>query len=637
MSSIATTDNHILIRVIIVITLIIFCTSLYGQNQARADSALNILSKLESPSADRIEMLNIVSKHSTSPRQQIEYSNRLLEEARALGHHQGILAGYKNMSYGYVRAGQIPQAITTYFGLLNFADSIGDGISKGDALANIAVAFKSNREYSKALSFELLALETYQNLKDTARLTGIYINMGNSYYYLEKPDSALLVLSEALLLDNTNFARPYIEGTTALVYAQKGELDTAHFLLGKSIRQWETYEDYYPIADCKVQFGTILAKNGRLSEAVRYLSEGYDLAKREGLKEQIQDGAQMLSRIYEQQKDYVNALKYQTEYYTYRDSLINAESIRRIGDERTAYEVGLKQAELDLANVQKENQQYFLFAVAGFALLILIIAIIVYRNFLEKKKVNIQLESQKEALEALNNTKDRFFSIISHDLRGPVQAFHGVSKLIKFMVQQRQVDQLEELAGHIDDSADRLSSLLDNLLSWAVQQQGQITYLPEKMDISVLCEDLVMTFGNMANGKNIELIEALAPNLYLWSDRNTTMTIFRNLISNALKFTPDGGSITFGGKEVGDMIEISVADTGVGIPEDKLGDLFKMQARESTWGTSGEKGLGLGLQLVKEFVDLNQGSISVESAEGEGTKFTILLPSYQEETVTART
>ena len=233
-------------------------------------------------------------------------------------------------------------------------------------------------------------------------------------------------------------------------------------------------------------------------------------------------------------------------------------------------------------------------------------------------------------MEQLNSTKDRFFSIISHDIRGPVQAFNGVSRMIKFMVDNDQVSELRELADQIDESADRLSSLLDNLLNWAVQQQGQINYVPEKISVNEMINELTGTFTNMAQAKNIELKQDVPEGLCLWSDQNTTNTILRNLINNALKFTEENGKIEVIAKEEDDLVSIEVADTGVGIPTDKMEKLFQLEAKKSTWGTDGEKGLGLGLQLVKEFVDMNKGSISVSSEEGKGTTFVIKLPAYKD-------
>ncbi|MCR9254420.1 MAG: HAMP domain-containing histidine kinase, partial [bacterium] len=334
----------------------------------------------------------------------------------------------------------------------------------------------------------------------------------------------------------------------------------------------------------------------------------------------------------------------QSQYIAYRDTINNEETIRKMADLRTEYEVGQKQAEVDLANAEKEAQAKQALIVGGGLSVVLfligIIAFIQYRNNQQKKATNQilrhqkgELETQKTQLEALNSTKDRFFSIISHDLRGPVNAFFGVSKLIKMYVSKGKVNEITEIAEDIDESVSKLSGLLDNLLDWAVQQQGQFPNVPEKVNFNEMTNDLIQVFDTMAKSKNIELINDLPDKVELFVDKNSTMTIFRNLLNNALKFTEEGGSVTFHGELDKETAILKVTDTGVGIPADKLKKLFTLNEKKSTWGTAGEKGLGLGLQLAYEFAEMNKGAIEVESEEGVGTSFIVKLPVFETEDV----
>ena len=627
---------YFLIRTVHSTVLCLFLSSVgFSQiTQSKADSALKVLiENQEINDVERVKLLRLVAANSSNPEKKIHYAQELISIAERTNSFDNAVAGYHFLGYGYMRSGRITKAIENYFQLMKLADSLSDNVIGGDARLNMASAFKIGKDFTKAKNLELQAIDFYNRNSDRSRLLTAYLNLGNTYYYLDNFDSALITLSMAKFLDKEQSERQkhYIQSTESLVYGKLSRTDTAELLLTESIKVLESYEDHYAVADCKVQFGTICYENGQTDKAIGYLLQGYELARQHGLKEQVQDGALMLSKIFEEKRNYPNALKYQKEYYTYRDSLVNAESIRQIADERTNYEVGLKQAELDVATAEKKNREYFLIGTGIFTLLILGFALYTYRNFLAKKKINLQLEMKKIELEELNSTKDRFFSIISHDLRGPVNAFHGVSKLIKFMVQQKQMDQLEELAEHIDDSVDRLSSLLDNLLNWAVQQQGQFTYVPEKIEVQEMITDLVKTFATMAEGKKIAWHQQVEEGLYTWTDSNTTMTIMRNLVSNALKFTPEGGTVSLSARSTSAGVELQVSDTGVGIPREKLENLFKLQAQKSTWGTAGEKGLGIGLQLVHEFVQLNQGQIDIHSEPDKGTTFTILLPAYSQQ------
>ena len=215
---------------------------------------------------------------------------------------------------------------------------------------------------------------------------------------------------------------------------------------------------------------------------------------------------------------------------------------------RKQAEVDLKEKEVALLNQQRRTQTIIAIGLGIVLVLVGVLAYILYRNNQRRLKTNQLLANQKTELERLNSTKDRFFSIISHDLRGPVNAFYGISGLIEDFVENHDIESLKVLAGDIDESVDQLSSLLDNLLEWAVQQQGHFPNIPEKVRLKAIVNDVNSTFLTMAKSKNISLYYRLEEDIYLWADRNSTMTILRNLVNNALKFTGEGGEVVITGK-----------------------------------------------------------------------------------------
>ena len=258
-----------------------------------------------------------------------------------------------------------------------------------------------------------------------------------------------------------------------------------------------------------------------------------------------------------------------------------------------------------------------------------------YRNDLEEemaskneeiRKQKEEIEKQRDEIKAQRDLRDRFFSIISHDLRGPISSFQGLSSIIRMYLKKGKLDQIEGLIEDVDVASNNLSNLLDNLLNWASQQRSQIPYNPERLKVKELVGSLCDNLGSSAVAKGIDLRAKIDDNLHLFGDRNTVATILRNLTNNALKFTAEGGQITITATESIDSTVISIQDNGVGMPEEKLKTLFRLQDKKSTYGTSGEKGVGLGLQLVEEFVKLNKGSIEVLSEEGKGTLFKVFLP-----------
>ncbi|MGL1885179.1 MAG: sensor histidine kinase [Reichenbachiella sp.] len=252
---------------------------------------------------------------------------------------------------------------------------------------------------------------------------------------------------------------------------------------------------------------------------------------------------------------------------------------------------------------------------------------IIANKLLTEQKMT--LEDQHLELEALIHTKDRFLSLISHDLRGPVSSFLSVTSLISMCVDEKDYDDLPEIVNKMDNAVRNLSNLLDNLLNWAINQHGDYSYTPKKLEARRLIQESIELFGIMAKSKGLDLNVEMEDQIFVYCDLNSVLTVFRNLINNAIKFTNKGGEIKIVGSQVDGMLKLNFIDTGIGISKEKIETIFNPKETKSTWGTEGEKGLGLGLQLAYDFVSLNNGKILVESMEGVGTTFTVLLPLNQ--------
>ncbi|MEM6830132.1 MAG: ATP-binding protein, partial [Bacteroidota bacterium] len=407
-----------------------------------------------------------------------------------------------------------------------------------------------------------------------------------------------------------------------------------------AIKMLKPRGDEYGMADFYNQLGTIYYEQGDLKKAAQNLGIGVKMAKAVDLKEQVRDASRMLSNIYRDQNQTDTAYHYLHQYLAMRDSIASEEIARELANQRADFEIGLKQAEVDVLEAKRKNQRIVIWSMIGFASILLFLILLVYRFYQSKTRTNkilreqgSLLKSQKEELERLNGTKDKFFSIISHDLRGPVNSFMGVSRMIRHFVKSKNTDQLIGIADEMETSVSRLSNLLDNLLNWAMQQQGHFPNVPEKVRVTQVINGVMDTFSNMAAGKHIALTSNVEDDVEVWADSNMVQTIVRNLVNNALKFTPEEGTVALHSFIRENQAVIKISDTGVGIPKEKLDRLFRLYEKKSTYGTTGEKGLGLGLQLVHEFLDLNKGRIHVESVEGQGTTFTIFLPLFEAERV----
>jgi len=250
----------------------------------------------------------------------------------------------------------------------------------------------------------------------------------------------------------------------------------------------------------------------------------------------------------------------------------------------------------------------------------------------QSEELNKQSQILKEAnirLEQLNATKNKFFSIIAHDLKNPFQAIFGFSELLLRNFDEFDHPQRLELLGMIKTSSESAFNLLENLLQWARTQTDRIKYNPDALDLAELIEQNIILGKASAENKHIILLSEIKCSAKAYADKNMINLVLRNLISNAIKFTNDEGVVTVhccDDPKHKDMIEVSVTDTGIGISEDNIKKLFRIDEYFSTSGTAGESGTGLGLIICKEFVEKNKGKISISSEIDVGTTFSFTLP-----------
>ncbi len=236
------------------------------------------------------------------------------------------------------------------------------------------------------------------------------------------------------------------------------------------------------------------------------------------------------------------------------------------------------------------------------------------------------LDLAREESELLNSQKDKFFSIIAHDLMGPFNGLLGYSSLLSANVESMTPALLKESADAIHESGERVSKLLDNLLTWSRLQMDGIEQEKTKINMKAIIEENEALFGPMAAQKNIDLKCQFDRSLIAFADANMVDVIVRNLFSNAIKFTPKEGCVSIEVRKLNKFIDLTVSDTGVGMTDEKLKKLFKIEEWVSTNGTNGEGGTGLGLQLCKEFVETLDGHLHVSSKVGVGTRFKVQLP-----------
>lgn len=250
---------------------------------------------------------------------------------------------------------------------------------------------------------------------------------------------------------------------------------------------------------------------------------------------------------------------------------------------------------------------------------------------LARINAHITIKRQREELDRLNATKDRLFSLIGHDLRGPFMGLLGALELLRDSSGELDEATTRELVSNLYASAERTYNLVENLLEWSRSQRQAVQVNPRSLDVRELVQNSVQLFLAGARQKGVELKVTIPDQLQIYADRDTMASVIRNLVNNAIKFTGEGGTVLVSGAREDESVAITVEDTGTGIPPSEISHLFDFGRTSSRRGTGGEQGTGLGLVLAKEHVTRNGGSLSVESEEGRGSRFSLTLPAAPHE------
>jgi signal transduction histidine kinase len=245
---------------------------------------------------------------------------------------------------------------------------------------------------------------------------------------------------------------------------------------------------------------------------------------------------------------------------------------------------------------------------------------------IELQTKNAALEERQHHIEYLNASKDKFFSIIAHDLKNPFNAIIGFSEILQDEIKSGDTANMENYISLINSSAVQTYRLLENLLEWANSQRGKMPFDPVAVNVSRLFSEEILVLKEIAISKNITLKSSVPDNLTIMADKNMIRTILRNLISNAIKFSNKNGSVRTSASVADKKVEFSVFDNGIGMTKETIAKLFRLDVNFSTRGTENEKGTGLGLILCKEFVEKHGGKIWVESEPGKGSTFKFIIP-----------
>lgn len=519
---------------------------------------------------------------------------------------------------------------------LNYAKNVKDTVKLIDALSNIGKVVLERGEPAASIPYiqEALAMAQKSNYFEEQQL-GL-INLGEAYLKMGRINEAETNFKACFdLSEKTGDSRyaPLATYYLGKLYHQTGRLKEAKIWLQKSV---ERECENIPLPDVVLLYGTLadihLTENNPAS-AIKMAEKGYKLATEiGGVTEWLVNLTNTLYKAHKTQGNYQAALLYHEQYKQLSDTLYNVEKVKTEAQQLKDFQFKQEKEALAAAQQVREAQltaQARLNAlIAGFVGLLALVSLAFFMNL---RKQQARIRAQNDELSRLNATKDRIFAIIGHDMRKPALAFRGMTQKIDYLLQKQDYARLNALGSQLEETAYSLTTVTDNLLNWALLQKNIAGYHPQPVVLLQVAQELTAIFATAAHHKNITLsiLPDTPPEQELYADPLMLRTILRNLIDNAIKYTPEYGAVTVTATAEGEWVNISVQDTGIGIPEAEHKDLFLLQSDKSRSGTAGEKGTGLGLHLAHELTKINKGILALNTQIAQGTRFDLSLPVTQ--------
>lgn len=538
----------------------------------------------------------------------------------------------------YLNQGQYKDALEKFTSAYQLADSLKLYDKLINLSLNIGTTFLYNEELDKAIEY----FEKVIAQSDTSSITLAYAsalnNIGSCYSRMAKQEKALEYFDKAL----PAFLKINNELQVAQVYTNLGQ---SHFLLNnselaskylqKAIRLNRKNKSLNQLIVNLILIAKLDISQKNIIQAKYHLDEALKLTNESNINYNKTDLYQTFSYFYTTTHQYKKALEYKQKELNLKDSIFDVTRQQQISELETKFETKQKLIEneslrkdisLNKLQIEKQSQKNNYLILLSFIVIVLIV-ILLNRARIKKRSLQI-IQDQKSELEILNKEKDKFFSIIAHDLRSPFNALIGLSSLLHSSYDNLSDEDRKDFISDLNMASENAYRLLDNLLTWSRIQQGSIVIQRKEENISSLIQECILPLQATAKLKNISIEYSEVEEPIVFMDRFSIKSVILNLISNAIKFSHEGGVINLSTATKGLQTIISISDHGVGMNQEQIDQLFKIDQGYTTLGTNKEKGTGLGLILCQEFIEKNKGQIWVESTEKGGSTFKFSLNTH---------
>jgi signal transduction histidine kinase len=533
----------------------------------------------------------------------IDYYIKSMSIVEKSGDSQILLSGIINIGSLYGMINQFEKSIEYLLKGADLAEKTGQEYVKSTVYNNLAVIYFEMGDNTKSKFYLEKALELAYKLNDEPMICGILVNLGEIYQKDKQYDLAMDYYLKGL-------------NNPAINNIPDQKIYTLHNISTV----------YYDLMDFR--------------NAIKHAEMAVSIAKNLNIIIHNVELYKVLAESYEQINDFKTALENHKLYKIYNDSLFNIQSTEKIAEIQSKYDFEAAENENDLLKkdnqiqaltIEKQKIRQLLLVILLFIIMITIV--LIYLRMKKNQKVNVLLSAKNEEihlkseeLKKANAAKDKFFSILAHDLRNPFNSILNSLNILQHDYDKLSENERVHFIQLIHKTTQSTNNLLANLLEWSITQRGGISIEKRSTDIASIIKESVILHHQLAVQKEISIENQIPEKTFAFIDKKTITITINNLLSNAIKFTPKKGKINISSITTDKYVNIVLKDTGIGIPPNILESLFKIEYTNSRLGTDAEPGTGLGLILCNEFIKQNNGNISITSEVGFGSSFEISLP-----------
>lgn len=510
----------------------------------------------------------------------------------------------------------------------------------------IADIYRATRDFKAAVSELDEIVSQIKTIANPDLNVYAYSLLGSVYFELKENEKSLIniEIAEKNLIHFTDTAR------IGYLFLIKGAIYRNMERYPEAISAFEKAYEYYlltspqDIPNILNNISYTYASMKRFSEAISYAENSLKLSRQYGIKIYIAESMAALVHAYKLKGDYRNAFDQYNLYQTYMiDSVTKSINEDLMNEVRTKYETEKKDIENIALKAQIENQRLTTVSSAVIlVMLVIVVTVLIILNrqktkteklLLEQKikietvnaellKLNAEIKENETRLENLNTIKDRWFTIVTHDIRSPISTLITTLDSVNML----EPDELKSMLADIQQQVQATFQLIENLLQWAYSQMTGIKVDPNNFCINDIVSNNIKLLSYGASNKQLKLIKRESEPVWVFADINMIDLVIRNLISNAIKFSNTGGEISVGVSTENQFCVLEIVDNGIGMTENEVKMIFTTEHTESKPGTKNERGVGLGLKLCDTFIASNNGKIAVTSVKGQGTTFRIFIP-----------